>query len=142
MSGSVSYQRITSDKHCLEMGNSMVSDITIDYKGIPKDQRGGTAVSLLGASALYCFAASLGAALEARGADVRSLTGTVEVEKGKDEVARTKVTDMVISVDVEIDDKDEAVLEKCRKIMKRGCFMTYTLEDAIDIEYHINRKIT
>jgi len=60
--------------------------------------------------------------------------------KGKDEIRRTKVTDMTISIEVEIDDKDEATLEKCKKIMDRGCLLTYSLDDAIDIEYEISRK--
>ena len=42
---------------------------------------------------------------------------------------------------VEAPDPHEATLEKCKKIMERGCLLTYTLEDAIDIEYDIIRKL-
>lgn len=140
MSVSINYHRTSSDEHRLELMNTAISDITIDYQGIPREKRDGTAVRLLGASVLYCFGASLGAALETRGATVNSLTGSIEVKKGKDEVARTKVTEIAITVEVDIDDKDVAILEKCKKIIKRGCFMTYTLEDSIDIEYRIKRK--
>ncbi len=68
------------------------------------------------------------------------MSGRVELNKGKDEIHRTKVTEMEISVEVEIDDKDESILEKCKKIMNRGCLITYTLEESIEIAYQINRK--
>ena len=94
---------------------------------------------LLCASCLYCFVSTFAAALEARGARVKSLTGKATALKEKDEVRRTRVGEISISVDVKIDDRDEAVLEKCKKIMQRGCLITYSLEDAIEIDYEINR---
>ena len=84
-------------------------------------------------------AGSLAAALTARGANVKSMTGRARAVKEKDEIRRTKVTEIAISIDVEIDDKDLPVFEKCKKIMQRGCLITYSLEDAIEIEYEINR---
>jgi uncharacterized OsmC-like protein len=140
MSNLVQYKRVSDDEHLINFGNQTLPDIHIDYKGIPKEERGGTSVKLLGASCLYCFAATLGSALTARGAEVRSISGSVEMLKGKDEIRRTKVTEMNISVEVEIDDQYEPILEKCRKIMERGCLLTYTLEEAIEITYQINRK--
>ena len=142
MSLKIDYERLNNDEHLLKMDSEAFSDIHINYTDIPIEKRDGTAVKLLGASTLYCFGATLGAALVTRGVDVKSLSGSVLVTKEKDEVRRTKVTQMTICMNVEIDDKDEAVLEKCRKIMTRGCFMTYTLEDSIDIEYEINRVKT
>ena len=61
------------------------------------------------------------------------------MSKEKDEIRRTKVTEIAISIDVGLDDKDMPVFEKCKKIMQRGCLITYSLEDAIEIEYEINR---
>jgi len=136
----VTYSRTSIDEHLLNMGSESLPDVQIDYKGIPKENRGGNSVRLLGASCLYCFAGTLGTALQARGAEVKSMNGRVSMVKGKDEIRRTKVTDMTISIEVEIDDKDEATLEKCKKIMDRGCLLTYSLDDAIDIEYEISRK--
>ena len=140
MSNIVKYIRVNHDEHLISMGSKALADIHINYRGIPKEERGGTSVELLGAACLYCFAATLGSALTARGAGVKSLSGSLELVKGKDEIRRTKVTDIRISVEVEIGDKDEPILEKCKKIMDRGCLLTYTLEDAIDIEYQVHRK--
>ena len=66
-------------------------------------------------------------------------TGAIMDEKVLDEVRRTKVTDIAIQIEVDIDDEDAPILEKCKKIMQRGCLITYSLEDAIDIDYEITR---
>ena len=140
MSNIVGYKRKNENEHLITIDSKALPDFHINYEGIPNEERGGTSVKLLGASCLYCFAATLGSALSARGVDIKSMTGTLEIEKGKDEVRRTKVTAMHILIEVEIDDKDAPVLDKCKKIMERGCLLTYTLEDAIEIEHKINRK--
>ena len=139
MSIEVGYERLNDDEHVIQLDSESLTDIQVDYTGIPQEERGGTAAKLLGASCLYCFASTLGTALTTRGAEVKSMKGRVSLEKGKDEIRRTKVTEMTITVDVEIDDKDEETLEKCKKIMNRGCLITYTVEESIDVEYEINR---
>jgi len=141
MTQSVEYKRISDDEHLVSLHSQALSDIRIDYGEMPLDERGGTSVKLLGASCLYCFAATLGSAMKARNADVKSMTGKVELIKGKDEIRRTKVLEMIIYIEVDIDDEHEATFEKCKKIMERGCLLTYSLEDAIDIEYEIVRKL-
>ena len=134
------YVREGEDMHRLITGSGAFPEITIDYSDIPPDKRSGNAVRLLCAANLYCFAGTLAAALTARGADVKSMTGKATALKEKDEIRRTKITEMAISIDVELDDKDLPVLEKCKQIMQRGCLITYSLEDAIEIEYEINRR--
>lgn len=135
----VEYQREGNDGHRLFTKSEAFPEIHIDYTGIPTDQRGGTAVRLLCASTLYCFAATLGSALVARKANVKSMTGRATARKEKDEVFRTKVTEIEIEIGVEIDDGDVPILEKCKKIMDRGCLVSYSLEDAIEIEHEITR---
>lgn len=139
MTLSLSYEREGDDHHIVRFNSEAIPDIKIDYTGIPLEERGGTSVQLLGASCLYCFAATFGSAMKARKADILSLKGQIELTKGKDEVRRTKVTEIEITLDVEIDDKDEATFEKCKKIMERGCLITYTLEESIEIDYNIRR---
>jgi uncharacterized OsmC-like protein len=135
----VEYIRDGEDMHRLTMGSDAIPEITIDYADIPPDKRGGNAVRLLCAANLYCFAGTLATALTARGADVKSMTGKATALKEKDEIRRTKITEIAISIDVALDEKDVPVFEKCKKIMQRGCLVTYSLEDAIEIEYEINR---
>jgi uncharacterized OsmC-like protein len=135
----VEYVHEGEDLHRLITGSGALPEIRIDYSNIPPDERGGNAVRLLCASNLYCFAGTLASALTARGADVKSMTGKATALKEKDEIRRTRITEITISIDVELDDKDMPVFEKCKKIMQRGCLITYSLEDAIEIEYEIKR---
>jgi len=140
MTDIVEYKRVNDDEHIICLGSQALPDIHIDYSGLHVEERGGTSVRLLGASCLYCFAATLGSSLTARGVAVKSMSGVVELTKGKDDIRRTKVMEMNISIEVEIEDRDKSILEKCKKIMDRGCLLTYTLEDAIEITYRITRK--
>ena len=98
----VGYERLNADEHLLKMGSDSLSNIQIDFRGIPEENRGGNAVRLFGASCLYCFAQTLDTAMSVRGAEVKSMTGLVSMVKGKDEIRRTKVTDMNITIEVEI----------------------------------------
>lgn len=136
----VEYVRAGENMHRLITGSDAFPEIAIDYTNIPPDKRGGNAVRLLCASALYCFAGTLAAALAARGVDVRSMTGMATALKEKDALRRTRVAEIKIAIHVTLDEKDLPVLEKCRKIMQRGCLITYSLEDAIEIEYEIEGK--
>lgn len=135
----VDYRRDGEDIHHLVMNSRALPEIRINYTGIPMDERGGTAVRLLCASMLYCFAATLASALSARGASIKAMTGRATGIRAKDEVRRTKVTEVNIAIDVDLDDKDVPILEKCKKIMKHGCLVTYSVEDAIEVEYDIQR---
>jgi uncharacterized OsmC-like protein len=135
----IGYEKVGDAAHLLRMDSDALSDIYIDYTGIPKEDRGGTSVKLLGASCLYCFAATFASALTGRGVEIKSMKGSVSLDKEKDDVFRTRVSRMKIRLNIEIDEKDSAVFEKCRKIMERGCLLTYTLEEAIDIEYEIEK---
>ena len=135
----VEYTRKGNDAHDLLFHSGALPDMHIDYTGIPTKQRGGTAVKLLCASALYCFAATLGSALTARKANVKSLKGRAFARKDQDEFFRTKVTEIKIEIGVEIEDEDLPILKKCERILDRGCLVTYSLEDAIEIEHEITR---
>jgi uncharacterized OsmC-like protein len=133
----VSYRREGDDKHFISLDSHALADLAIDYTGIPNDQRGGTATKLLGAAALYCYAATLGSALTSRGAKIKLLTGTAVAEKERDEYGRTKISTIKVRVQVEVDETDQAILEKCRLIMRNGCLVTYSLDEGIHIEYEI-----
>jgi len=136
----VKYQRQGDDRHSLFMGSEGLPNISIDYTGIPQDQRGGTASRLLCASALYCFASTLGSALTARGAKIRSLSGRAVLEKGRDDYYRPKVSRIRIEMDVDVADADLPVLEKCKSVMEHGCLVTYSLEEGIEVEHIIRRS--
>ncbi len=135
----VEYRREGDDRHILALGSKAIPEIKIDYTGIPKDERAGTAQRLLAASALYCFASTLGSALAARGATIKSLTGRAVSEKDKDEYYRTKLSNIRIEVEVDVNDGDLPTLEKCEKIMENGCLITYSLNQGVEVEHAIKR---
>lgn len=133
----VNYRRESDDVHVLELNCAALPELRIDYTGIPVEERGGTAARLLAAAALYCFSSTLGSALKARGAHVESLTGSAVAIKGRDDYYRTKLTDIKLSVDVCLPPAEAPILDKCEQIAERGCFITYSLTEGIEVEHRI-----
>lgn len=136
----VEYTRQGEDAHFLAFGSKAFSDIKIDYAGMPLSQRGGTANRFLCASALYCYASTLAAAMTARGVKNMGLKGKATSETTKDEFQRTKINKIKIEVTVSLEDKYLPVLEKCKKIMEKGCFITFSLESGITVEHSIQNS--
>ena len=138
----VRYQCQGKDIHTLSLGSPFLADISLDYTGIPAAQRAGTAARLLLASALYCFASTLGSALQVRGVDFKSIKGRAIAEKEEDDYHRTRVSRIRIEIDAEVDPDDLPVLERCRKVMEKGCLITYSLYNGIEVEHTIHAKET
>jgi uncharacterized OsmC-like protein len=136
----VEYERDGETSHCLNWGSKAMPNLRIDYTGIPLPERGGTANRLLCASALYCYASTLAAAMTARGVKNMGLKGKATSETTKDEFQRTKINKIKIEVTVSLEDKYLPVLEKCKKIMEKGCFITFSLESGITVEHSIQNS--
>jgi organic hydroperoxide reductase OsmC/OhrA len=136
----VEYERDGETSHRLHWGSKAMPDLRLDYTGIPLSERGGTANRLLCASALYCYASTLAAALTARGVKNFGLNGKATSETIKDNSQRTKISKMKIEVTVSLEDKYLPVLEKCKKIMEKGCFVTFSLENGIAVEHSIQNS--
>jgi osmotically inducible protein OsmC len=136
----VEYLRQGDDIHHLQMGQSSLGDITIDYTGIPPKDRTSTAAKLLCASVIYCYASTLAAAMNVRGAQIKSLTGRAIATKGKDVFYKTKVNQITVELDVEIDDAHLPILEKCKRIMENGCLISYSVDQGIEVQHVINRR--
>jgi organic hydroperoxide reductase OsmC/OhrA len=136
----VSYDHDGGTSHSLKWDSRAMPDLCIDYTGIPLSERGGTANRLLCASALYCYASTLAAALAARGVKNLRLKGKAVSENVKDEFQRTKIGKIKIEVTVSIEDKYLPVLEKCKKIMEKGCFITSSLENGMTVEHSIRNS--
>lgn len=135
----VDYKRISGDEHQLTMNAKGLPEIKIDRKGIAKEELSNDhyGARLLCAAALSCFTNTFGNALIRNGADVKNMTAKATIEKDKDEVMRTKFTSMLLEVDVELDEADAPVFEKVKENMMAGSLVTYSLEDAIEMEYEI-----
>ncbi len=136
----VEYRREGDNQHILTLGTAAIPEIRIDYTGIPKEERAGTAQRLLAASALYCFASTLGSALSARNATIQSLTGKAASEKEKDDYYRTKVSRIQIDIEVDVPESDLSTLEKCEKFVENGCLITYSIGQGIEVEHSIKKK--
>jgi uncharacterized OsmC-like protein len=136
----VEYEHDGETSHCLNWGSKAMPDLRIDYTGIPLPERGGTANRLLCASALYCYASTLTAAMSARGVKNLRLTGKAVSETFKDEYHRTKIGKIKIEITVSLEDKYLPVLEKCKKIMEKGCFVTSSLESGMTVEHVIQNS--
>jgi uncharacterized OsmC-like protein len=68
------------------------------------------------------------------------LNGRAFAEKDRDDYFRTKVARIHIEIDVDVADADLPLLEKCKAIMERGCLVTYSLGEGIEVEHIIRRS--
>ena len=133
----VAYHR-NGDVHTIETGGAALGNIVIDNTSVPADQRGGTAKQLLGAAALYCYAAALNAAMEARGLRYNSLDLTALMDVDANEKGQSRVMKITITANVGIDEEDLDLFERVARVMKNGCLVTGSLHDGIAMEYRLN----
>ena len=130
---SVSYQR-NGDLHTIHTGGAALGDIVIDNSRVPAEQRGGTAKQLLGASALFCFCAALNSALESRGVRYEDLRATATLDVDTNAGGQSRVLRITIDASLSL---DEDTFERVRKIMSRGCLVTGSLHDGIEMAYNL-----
>jgi hypothetical protein len=78
--------------------------------------------------------------MTARGVKNLKLKGKAFSETVKDEFQRTKIGKIKIEVIVSVEEKYLPVLEKCKKIMEKGCFITASLEKGISVEHSIRNS--
>lgn len=136
---SVSYQR-NGDIHTIHTGGAALGDIVIDNNGVPEDQRGGTAKHLLGAAALFCYAASLNSAMECRGLRHNSLELSATLEADTNDKGQSRVKKISIHAAVGIDEEDLDHFERVARVMKGGCLVTGSLHDGIEMEYDLRAE--
>ncbi len=133
----VAYHR-NGDVHTIETGGAALGNIVIDNTNVPADQRGGTAKQLLGAAALYCYAAALNAAMEARALKYTSLDLTALMDVDANEKGQSRVMKITITANVGIDEEDLDLFDRVARVMKNGCLVTGSLHDGIEMEYKLN----
>ena len=133
----VAYHR-NGDVHTIETGGAALGNIVIDNTNVPTDQRGGTAKQLLGAAALYCYAAALNAAMEARALKYTSLDLTALMDVDANEKGQSRVMKITITANVGIDEEDLDLFDRVARVMKNGCLVTGSLHDGIEMEYKLN----
>lgn len=132
----VSYS-FKDDVHTIDTGSSVLPQIIIDNRGIPQEQRGGTAKQLLAGASLYCYGSMLAAALLARDVEFEDLRATAELEIGRNEKGKSRVLKMTIRCSVRVNERDEAIFQRVQKMMSQGCLVTGSLHDGIAMEYEL-----
>jgi osmotically inducible protein OsmC len=127
----------SGDVHTIETGGAALGNIVIDNTSIPADQRGGTAKQLLGAAALFCYASSLNAAMEARALKYQSLALSATLDVDVNEKGQSRIIKITINANVGIDEEDLDLFDRVARVMKNGCLVTGSLHDGIAMEYHL-----
>jgi osmotically inducible protein OsmC len=133
---SVVYTR-EGDVHSFETGVPGLEKITIDYTEVPAEERNGLAKQLLACSLLSCYGSMLATALDVRGAEVSSIVGKATPEFGKSETGQARVTKMNLEFTVHLPEEDIDIFERCEKIMKKGCLLTGSIHEGIEMSYDL-----
>lgn len=135
----VSYLR-EGERQILHSGSKAMEDIILNYTGIAEDEKGGTAKQLLAFSALYCFCGAFAKALETRGTVFDKIVGSATLETGLDEKKRVRVVRIALDVTVYMDEEYEFIFDRVEKIMKQGCLVTASLENAFPVTYTLHHE--
>lgn len=93
---------------------------------------------ILCVAALACYTNTFVNALERNGAVVKSMTGSAEATKDKDEVMRTRYTELEINVEVGLEEKDREIFERVKDNMLNGSLLTYSLEEGMEVDYNLS----
>ncbi len=131
-----------ADRFDFEVGAKALPQIVIDRTGIAKEEMANDhyGARLLCTAALACFTNSFYNSLVQQGAEIKGLSAQAEIEKEKDQVSRTRFTVMRIDVVVDLDEKYRDAFEETKETMERGSLVTYSLEDAIEMDITIRMK--
>ena len=121
----------------LDMENAALGRVHVDNDTLSENERAGSAKKQLGASVLYCYIAALDKALSTRGAKYDVITGKAPVQAGTDDKGRGRILGITLDVTVRMDEDYEEVFERVRKVMRNGCLISASLEDAFPVNYRL-----
>ncbi len=127
-------------KHVISTGNKALGDIVIDTDGIPAEERNGTAKQLLCSSALFCYCSALMSAMEARGVECKGLKANAVLTAGNNDKNVSRVLNIDLNVNVDIDEEDLDTFERIQKVMRNGCLVTSSIHDGIHMNYNLTAE--
>ena len=127
MTGAKSLPRIRFDFSDLDAG-----EVNAEHLG----------ARLLLCAALACYSNTFKNNLTAAGATASSIKGSATIKKEKDEIFRTRYTQINLELEVGLDDAEEAAFERVRSNLERGSLLTYSLEEGIELGYDVRRVKT
>ena len=121
----------------LDMESGALGRIHVDNNALSDDERAGSAKKLLGASVLYCYAAALDKALDARGAKYDKIEARADVKAGADDKGRGRILGIDLHVTVHMDSEYEEIFDRVVKVMRGGCLVSASLEAAFPVTYDL-----
>ncbi|HAS89750.1 MAG TPA: osmotically inducible protein OsmC [Desulfovibrio sp.] len=138
----VEFERLDKNRDCFKVGAKAVPEIIMDFSSITPEERNQESMGsrMLCVAALACYSNTFVNALERNGAEVKSMTGSAEASKDKDEVMRTRYTELEINIEVGLEEKDREIFETVKDNMLNGSLLTYSLEEGMEVDYNLTMK--
>jgi len=142
MAVNVTYEKTSPTLDTFTIGAQALPELKIDYSALSQEDRNQehTGARFLCAAALACFTNTFTNALVRKGAEVKSMTASAEISKEKDDLMRTRYTEIILQVEVGLDEANREIFEQVKENMLAGSLVTYTLEDTIEFDYDLTMK--
>ncbi|TIH18133.1 osmotically inducible protein OsmC [Marinifilum sp. JC120] len=138
----VEFERLDENRDSFKVGAKAVPEIIMDFSSITPEERNQESMGsrMLCVAALACFSNTFVNALERNGVVVKSMSGSAEATKDKDEVMRTRYTELEINFEVGLEEKDREIFETVKDNMLNGSLLTYSLEEGMEVDYNLSMK--
>ena len=114
-----------------------LNDLNLDYRGLPPKKREGAACKMLAASALYCLAGTLAAALNAREVPITTLRGKASSVVTND--ARQVVEAIEVEIELGVEEGHEEAVARVERFLPRACLISRSLAPGIEVREKIIR---
>jgi len=124
----------------IKFGSKSIDELIISRSRVPREEIGGEARELLAASIAECMSSTLLFYLKWAKIKLNGLRSTVEVITDKDEQGHYRVSMVNLNFNVEIPRDKETLkkLERVKKILSRGCFISRSLERGVKVNFSIS----
>lgn len=137
--GSVEF-KVVGDKQFRILYNSpLLTDHFLDYPSVPKEEQPGQMRKLLCAAVVGCFSGTVYTALLSRGVNIKSFKSTGTATTTKKNGSLPVVKSIHILVEVDINDEDQKILDRVKKIAEKGCLITRSIAASIVVTHTIVR---
>jgi len=143
MAVTVTYDRKDENTDLFRLGAKSIPEVVIDYSGLTEEERNQEHMGarVLCMAALACYTNTFANSLRRKGAEVKFMRAQASSAKEKDEVMRTRYTTLNIRVEVGLAEKDRELFDAVADDMLRGSLLTYSLEEAMEVDYDLHMVV-
>ncbi|NJB66493.1 putative OsmC-like protein [Desulfobaculum xiamenense] len=140
MAVNVTYERLDENNDLFTLGAQALPEIRVDYAALSAEDRNQEHMGarLLCMAALACYTNTFANSLKRKGAEIKFMRANATTSKDKDEVMRTKYCTLDITVEVGLDEQYREAFEEVKDNMLNGSLLTYSLEEAMDVDYKLS----